>query len=89
MHCNKTFSAYEIQNTILNEQKMAHFIFVFVQLVHCTLAQLHHTTCPLFLFDIVHRLVHSTIRVLDKNMRYQSGSKITGHADHARQQRKL
>lgn len=55
---------------------MAHFIFFFLQLVYCTLAQLHHTTCSLFLFDIVHRLVHITIRVLDKNMRYESGSKI-------------
>lgn len=29
LQCNKTFSAYEIQNTILNEQKMAHFIYLF------------------------------------------------------------
>lgn len=71
---------------------MAHFIyfFFFKQLVHSTLAQLHqHQLFFLFLFDIVHRLLHITIRVLDKNMRYESGSKITGHADHARQQRKL
>lgn len=63
--------------------------FLFLQLVYNTLAS--STTLPVrsFLFDIVHRLVHITIRVLDKNMRYESGSKIIGHADHARQQRKL
>lgn len=67
---------------------MAHFIF-FKQLVHSTLAQLHQHQLFVLLFDIVHRLLHITIRVLDKNMRYESGSKIIGHADHARQQRKL
>lgn len=42
----------------------------------------------LCLLDALHRL-HSTIRVLDKtkiNLRYESGSEITGHADHAKQQ---
>jgi hypothetical protein len=50
MQCNEKFFAYEIQNTILNEQKMAHFIFVFIQLVYCTLAQLDHTTFSFFFY---------------------------------------
>lgn len=69
---------------------MAHFNFsCILQLVYSTLAQLHILPVRSFLSDIVHRLVHITIRVLDKNMRYESGSKSTDHADHARQQRKL
>lgn len=51
--------------------------------VHFTLAHLHrHQLFALFIGRSSQ--ITYTIRVLDKIMRYESGSEIIGHADHAK-----
>lgn len=52
---------------------------LFLHLMQNTPAQSYHTIYNmfiLFILDIIHRLGTITIRVLDKNTRYKSSSKI-------------